>query len=110
MGVTLITSSRIAYMIGRSWEWGIPTSGFTVDMPAIKKRKDEVVTQFRAGSEKGLHATQGLDIIFGEATFSGTKELTVTLLSGEQQALTVQTLCIDTGVKPQYQRLKVCRI
>src|SRR5471030_1362379 len=66
---TMVASAKAAYMAGHSGPLGVKIKGYSVNMPQIKKRKDEVVHQFRDGSLKGLEATKGLDVIFGEAAF-----------------------------------------
>src|SRR5471030_510917 len=74
---TMVASAKMAYMAGNSAPLGVKIKAFSVDMPKIKKRKDDVVQMFRGGSQKGLEATKNLDILFGEASFTGAKTLTV---------------------------------
>src|SRR5476649_1415484 len=62
---TMIASAKAAYMAGNSGPLGVKIKGWSVDMPKIKKRKDEIVHQFRDGSRKGLEATKNLDLMFG---------------------------------------------
>src|SRR4051812_2128061 len=96
---TMIASGRIAHLVSESKEWGIVTNGFKVDMAAIKKRKDDIVTSFRESSQEKLLQTKGLDLIFGEASFIGYKKLSIALKDGSSEELTADQIFIDTGAK-----------
>src|SRR6185312_6216222 len=76
---TMVASAKMAYMAAHSAPLGVKIKKFSVDIPKIKKRKNEIVHQFRNGSRSGLEATKGLDVIFGEATFTGDKTISVML-------------------------------
>src|SRR6201985_2412080 len=47
---TWVGSAKMAYMAANSAPLGVKIKSFSVDMPKIKKRKDEIVHQFRDGS------------------------------------------------------------
>lgn len=97
---TMVASARAAYMAGHSAPLGVKIKGYSVDMPKIKKRKDEIVLQFRNGSQKGLEATKNLDIIWGEATFTGDKTISVKLNSGgKAKELKADLIFLNTGGK-----------
>jgi pyruvate/2-oxoglutarate dehydrogenase complex dihydrolipoamide dehydrogenase (E3) component len=68
---TMVASAKMAYMAANSAHLGVKIKKFSVDMPKIKARKDEIIHLFRDGSRHGLEETEGLDVIFGEATFTG---------------------------------------
>src|SRR5476651_2298475 len=63
---TMVASAKMAYMAANCSALGIKIKSFSVDMPKIKKRKDQIVHQFRDGSQQGLEAAKNLDILFGE--------------------------------------------
>jgi pyruvate/2-oxoglutarate dehydrogenase complex dihydrolipoamide dehydrogenase (E3) component len=94
---TWVASAKAAYMAANSGPLGIKIKGFKVDMPAIKKRKDDLVLQFRNGSLHGLEEIKNLDIIFGEATFTGDKTILVKLKDGGTQELKADQIFINTG-------------
>ncbi|MGZ3757852.1 MAG: mercuric reductase [Mucilaginibacter sp.] len=96
----MVASAKAAYMADNSGPLGIKIKGFSVNMPKIKKRKDDIVLQFREGSQKGLEATKNLTILFGEATFTGLKTLAVKLKNGKKKELTAELIFINTGAKP----------
>lgn len=93
----MVASARMAYLGGRCADLGVHIDGFKVDMPQIKKRKDDIVLRSRKGGQKGLEATPGLDLIFGEASFTGIKTLTVNLNNGQAAEVTADWIFIDTG-------------
>lgn len=97
---TMVASAKMAYMADNSVPLGVKIKGFSVDMAKIKKRKDAIVHQFRNGSQKGLEATKNLDVIFGEATFTGDKTISVKLNSGRIKEFNADLFFINTGAKP----------
>ena len=96
---TMIASAKMAYMAANSAPLGVKIKNFSVDMPKIKKRKDEVVHRFRNGSQDGLEKTKNLDLIFGEATFTGDKTISVKLKSEREKEFKCDLFFINTGVK-----------
>ncbi|QKJ32476.1 mercuric reductase [Mucilaginibacter mali] len=96
---TMVASAKMAYMARVSAPLGVTIKKFSVDMPTIKKRKDDVVNMFRNGSQKGLEKTKGLDILMGEATFTGPKALSVKMNDGGVQELQADLIFINTGTK-----------
>ena len=97
---TLIASGRVAYLVKRSADFGIRTSGFSVDVEAFLRRKNTLVTASRESSTKGLLNTPQLDLIFGNASFSGPKEITVIKEDGSRETLTAEKIFLDTGALP----------
>src|SRR5476651_433615 len=106
----MIASAKAAYMASHSGPLGVKIKGFSVDMRAIKKRKDEIVHMFRDGSKNGLEATKNLDLLFGEATFTGDKTISVKPNDGgKAAAFTADLFFINTGAKtfvPEIEGLK----
>jgi pyruvate/2-oxoglutarate dehydrogenase complex dihydrolipoamide dehydrogenase (E3) component len=96
---TMVASAKMAYMAGKSSDLGVKIKSYSVDLQKIKKRKDIVVHQFRNGSQKRLEATKNLDLIFGEAAFTGDKAITVSLSSGRKKELTAGLFFINAGAK-----------
>ena len=97
---TLIASGRVAYLVKRAADFGIRTTGFSVDVEAFLRRKNAVVLHYREAVTKGLLATPNLDLIFGTASFSAPKEITVTLEDGSTDTLTAENIFLDTGALP----------
>ena len=97
---TWVASAKAAYMANNSGPLGIRIKDFSVNMPKIKKRKDDIVHQFRDGSQHGLEAIKKLTILFGEATFTGNKTIEVKLKGGKKKEMTADLIFINTGAKP----------
>jgi pyruvate/2-oxoglutarate dehydrogenase complex dihydrolipoamide dehydrogenase (E3) component len=93
-------SAKAAYMAAKSKDLGVNIKNYKIDMKQIKKRKDDVVNLFRSGSQKGLEKTRGLDLIFGEAVFTGEKTIEVNLTSGRKVELQADLIFLNTGCKP----------
>jgi pyruvate/2-oxoglutarate dehydrogenase complex dihydrolipoamide dehydrogenase (E3) component len=96
---TMVASAKIAYQANNSAALGIKVKKFVVDMPAIKNRKDKIVHQFRDGAQQGLEKTKNLDILFGEAAFTGDKTISVQLNGGGKKELKAELIFINTGAK-----------
>lgn len=97
---TLIASGRVAYLVKRSVDFGIHTTGFSIDIETFLRRKNAVVLSYRESSTKRLLNTPNLDLIFGTAAFSGPKEITVTSEDGSRETLTAERIFLDTGTIP----------
>ncbi|HTR31257.1 MAG TPA: mercuric reductase [Puia sp.] len=97
---TLIASGRVAYLTKRSADFGIRTSGFDVDVQTFLRRKNSVVLSAREGSTKSLLSTPNLELIFGTASFTGQKELTVTKEDGSKETMTAEHIILNAGAVP----------
>src|ERR1700752_301390 len=70
---TMVASGRVAYLARRGADYGVHTGPISVDMEVVRKRKRDIVTSFREGSEGRIKRSKGVDLIFGEARFAGPK-------------------------------------
>jgi len=94
---SMIACAKTAYTISHSQEWGITVSDYKVNLEKIIERKNQVVNSFRSGAEKGLQKTEGLTILYGEASFTGDKTLSVKLNDGGQEEISADYVLINTG-------------
>ncbi len=69
-------------------------------MAKVRQRKRDIVESFRSDSQSRIEKTQGLDLLMGEASFSGPKTLDVRLDNGEVRWLTANTIFINAGARP----------
>ncbi len=97
---TMVASARVAYLARRAADYGVSTGPVSVDMSVVRKRKRDIVESFRGGSEHRIQATQGLDLLMGEARFTGPKSLDVRLRDGGSRALTADLIVVNTGDRP----------
>ncbi|MCW3120891.1 MAG: mercuric reductase [Flavipsychrobacter sp.] len=94
---TMVASARMAYLAKNGKAMGIPVSKYKVDIKAIMKRKDKIVAQFHDSAERHLKKTENLDLVFGDASFTGVKTVSVTLNKGGKQEFTADHIFINTG-------------
>jgi pyruvate/2-oxoglutarate dehydrogenase complex dihydrolipoamide dehydrogenase (E3) component len=75
---TLVASARAAYIARRGGDFGVRIDGpISVNMKAVKARKDDVVGQSSAGLEKWLKSTKNLTVYEGHARFESPQSIRV---------------------------------
>jgi len=92
---TLVASARVAYLARRAADFGVHVGGVSIDMKAVKARKDAVVGQSIDSLTSWLEGTPNLTLFRGKGVFTGDREVTV---NGE--ALTAPKIFINTGGRP----------
>ncbi len=97
---TMVASARVAWLARRADDYGVRTGDISVDMEAVRERKRAIVEQFRSGSTQRIEGTSGLDLIRGEARFTGPASLAVALNDGGQIELDAKVIVIDAGGRP----------
>src|SRR5947209_17985408 len=80
---TMVASARVAYLARRAADYGVRTGPISVDMQAVRKRKQGMVEGARNAFESRIKATRGLDLLIGEAGFIAPKPHEVHLKSGQ---------------------------
>jgi pyruvate/2-oxoglutarate dehydrogenase complex dihydrolipoamide dehydrogenase (E3) component len=96
---TMVASARVAYLARRGKDYGVNGCSVSMDMRRVRQRKREIVDSFRNGSQKRLEQTKNLELIFGQASFTGPKEVQVALNVGGQRSLTAERIFINTGTR-----------
>jgi len=96
---TWVASARAAYLAGRCNNLGVHIDGYSIDMPQVKKRKDDIVMHSRSGNQKSLEEDPNIDLLFGEASFSGPKAVTVKLNDGGSEELQADLIFINVGLQ-----------
>jgi pyruvate/2-oxoglutarate dehydrogenase complex dihydrolipoamide dehydrogenase (E3) component len=102
---TMVASARVAYLAGRASDYGVKISKPSIDLSVVRQRKRDIVESFRSGSERRIEATNGLDLIMGEARFTGSKAIEVRLLDGITRSLEADLFFINAGNRPAPPRL-----
>jgi pyruvate/2-oxoglutarate dehydrogenase complex dihydrolipoamide dehydrogenase (E3) component len=97
---TMVASARVAYLARRGANYGIHSENIRVEMQRVRQRKRDIVSSFRNGSQGRLEKTANLDLIFGEARFTGKKSLAVRLNDGGERQLTAERIFINAGARP----------
>jgi pyruvate/2-oxoglutarate dehydrogenase complex dihydrolipoamide dehydrogenase (E3) component len=98
---TMIASARVAYLAQRAVDYGVHTGPVTVDMTKVRQRKRDIVHSFRGGSQQRIEGTDGLDLMMGEARFTGPKTIEVSLSDGGTRRLTAEKILINAGARPR---------
>lgn len=97
---TMVASARVAYLTHRAADYGVHTGPISIDMIKVRQRKRDIVDSFRNGSQRRIESTEGVDLLMGEAHFTGPKTLEVRLTNGETRQLTAETIFINAGERP----------
>lgn len=102
----MIASAKAIDHIRNSDDLGVRVGKYAADIDAIITRQQNIVSTFREGSEKQLRSTDFLDLIYGEASFTGHKEVRIKPPSGDAHALSAGLIFIDTGTSPSVPDIK----
>jgi pyruvate/2-oxoglutarate dehydrogenase complex dihydrolipoamide dehydrogenase (E3) component len=74
---TLVASARAAHVARRASDFGVAVGAVSVDMAAVKARKDSVVGESVKNLGDWIGKTENLTLIWGEAKFTGPKQIAV---------------------------------
>jgi len=95
----MVASARVAYLARRAADFGVTVGEVSVDLAAIKARKQKIVERFRGGSQDALQKADGVDLLLGHATFEGPHALKVTNDAWTRH-LEAELIVINTGGRP----------
>jgi pyruvate/2-oxoglutarate dehydrogenase complex dihydrolipoamide dehydrogenase (E3) component len=90
---TMVASAQVAHYARMAERWGVRAGEVSVDLPAVLKRKKEVVEEFRSGWSKKFEGK--VDVYRERARFTGPKQIA----AGERK-LEGARIFIDTGSAP----------
>jgi len=97
---TMVASARLAYQARRGAEYGVRTGPVSVDLAAVRDRKRAMVAGARENYASRL-GQDGLEVIEGEAHFTGPKTIEVALRGGGTRQLSAPVIVIDAGTRPR---------
>lgn len=97
---TMVASGRVAYLARRAADYGVEIGPVTINMETIRERKRAIVREWRSGNEESLAATDKLDVVMGEARFTGPKALEIALKDGGTRQLSADLIFINVGLRP----------
>lgn len=104
---TMIASGRVAYLAQRGADYGVHTGAISVDLEKVRQRKRDIVDSFRNGSQERLQKATNLDLIFGEASFTGPKSVVVRVHDGTERILTASQIFINAGTRAGRPKLEM---
>jgi pyruvate/2-oxoglutarate dehydrogenase complex dihydrolipoamide dehydrogenase (E3) component len=96
----MVASAKTAYVDRRSSEFGVRNGLVAVNMADVRSRKQSIVDRFRNGSQQRLEDAENLDLIAGEARFTGPKTLEVVRSGGEAIEIRADEIFINVGAHP----------
>jgi pyruvate/2-oxoglutarate dehydrogenase complex dihydrolipoamide dehydrogenase (E3) component len=97
---TMVASARLAYQARRAAEYGVRVGPVSVDLAAVRERKRAMVAGARENYASRL-AQEGLELISGEAHFTGPKTLDVALSNDGTRQISAPVIVIDAGTRPR---------
>jgi pyruvate/2-oxoglutarate dehydrogenase complex dihydrolipoamide dehydrogenase (E3) component len=103
---TMVASARVAYLARRGIDYGVSTGPIDIDMVRVRQRKRDIVTSFVASSTRRIKKSENVDLLWGEARFTGPKELEVRLNGGGTRHLNAELIFINTGARPAKAQLE----
>jgi pyruvate/2-oxoglutarate dehydrogenase complex dihydrolipoamide dehydrogenase (E3) component len=89
----MVASAQVAHYARNGARWGVRTGEVSVDLPAILKRKDEVVEKSRSGWPKKFD--KKVDVYRERARFIGRRRI-----QAGEHTLEAARIFIDTGAAP----------
>lgn len=102
---TMVASGRVAYLACRGADYGVRTGSISVDMVKVRQRKRDIVDSFRNGSQSRLEKTANLELVFGDASFSGPKTVAVRSRDGGQRTISAKYIFINAGMRASRPKL-----
>ncbi len=97
---TMVASGRVAYLARRGPDYGVHTGDIRIDMERVRQRKRDIVTNFRNAAQARIEQSANVDLIFGQASFTGAKTLLIRLKDGGQRTLTAEKIFVNAGARP----------
>ena len=89
---TLVKSARVAHLINHSEEYGVKTSGYEVDFPAVMDRMARVIRTAGEQDSPDRFRELGVDVFLDEAQFTSPDEVSV-----DGRRLAFRSAIIATG-------------
>jgi pyruvate/2-oxoglutarate dehydrogenase complex dihydrolipoamide dehydrogenase (E3) component len=103
---TMMASAYTANIVRCAGEFGIEAELKKIHLPAVLKRKNEIVDQFRKGIENSFEEEENIQLFYGEAFFSAPYRITVSLREGESIELQSEKIFINCGGQPSIPEIK----
>jgi pyruvate/2-oxoglutarate dehydrogenase complex dihydrolipoamide dehydrogenase (E3) component len=100
---TMVASARVAYLAKRAAEYGVRAGPVSVDLQAVRKRKQAMVEGARNNFESQIKPAESLDLhlLRGEGHFIAPKTLEVSRADSGTQTITAPLIIINAGARPK---------
>lgn len=103
---TYFRNAEIMSSFRRAAEFGISVSEFKMDGKALQERKNKVVSTLVGGIEQLISSYKNIEMLNGTAAIKDKNTVTVELKDGSTKEVTVDSIVIATGSKPQMTETK----
>jgi pyruvate/2-oxoglutarate dehydrogenase complex dihydrolipoamide dehydrogenase (E3) component len=95
-----VASARAAHVARHAAELGVQVGPVSVDLAAVKARKDRIIGHSRSGVEKWLRGTEKITVFNGHARFTGAHTLAISGPDGQLlNELNADEIFINTGTR-----------
>ena len=84
----MVASARVAYLANRAAEFGVRTGPVSVDLGTVRQRKRDLLNVGNSFVAGMIEMTDGLELVMGDARFTGSKTVEVSLNDGSVTHLT----------------------
>jgi pyruvate/2-oxoglutarate dehydrogenase complex dihydrolipoamide dehydrogenase (E3) component len=91
----MVASAHAAHLARRGRDFGVEAGTVSVDMRAVKARKDAIVLKSRAGIEKWLRGTANCTVLTGTAMFESSNVLRV-----QDDLIEAPQIFLNVGARP----------
>ena len=102
---TMVASGRVAYLARRAADYGVHTGPISIDLRKVRERKRNIVDKFRNGVQSRIEKAANLELIFGDARFTGPRTVEVGSKHGVQRSLSAKYIFINAGTRASRPRL-----
>lgn len=96
---TMVSSARMAHMVGRAAEYGVNATMVDVDMKTIRNNKQKIVEDFRNGIINKFKNLETLDLIMGKAKFISPDSVEINLNDGGRKEISSDKIFINAGCR-----------
>lgn len=97
----MVASARTATVARRSAEFGVDAGLVSIDMERVRRRKRELVDSWSRSAQKGLEEKENLELVFGDAFFSGPSEVGVRVREGGERLFRAERIFVNAGARPR---------
>lgn len=104
---TMVASARVSHLSKTAHEVGIRNEHTQTNFREVIARRNKMVENSRSHVQQSLEEMENVKLIFGEARFSGKKEIEILLKEGEgSRKLQAAQVFINVGTSPHLPKLE----
>lgn len=98
----MVASATVSDLAKHANEIGIEVNSVNTNFRQLKERRDGIVKQWRDGIQKRMEEDENIELIMGEAIFTGKNELQIHFKSDQDaRKITADKIFINVGTSPR---------